>query len=81
MKKSLDRSHYLQSVKNVWGKGKKRRSASKDKSFLKLMLDPLVMFTFCSGFYLLGGVPGIGVYLLILGCMFFIDLADDQKKL
>lgn len=45
------------------------------------MLDPLVMFTFCSGFYLLGGVPGIGVYLLILGCMFFIDLASDEKKL
>lgn len=74
-------SHYLQLVKNVWVKEKKRRSASKDRSFLKLMLDPLVMFTFCSGFFLLGGVPGIGVYLLLLGCMFFIDLAVDQKKL
>ena len=74
-------SHYLQLVKNVWDKGKKRRSASKDRSFLKLMLDPLVMFTFCSGFFLLGGVPGVGVYLLLLGCMFFVDLASDEKKL
>jgi hypothetical protein len=45
------------------------------------MLDPLVMFVFCSGFYLLGGVQGIGVYLLLLGCMFFIDMAVDEKKL
>jgi hypothetical protein len=81
LKKSLDRSHYLQSVKNVWGKGKKRRSASKDTSFLKLMFDPIVMFTLCSGFFLLGGVPGIGVYLLLLGCMFFVDLASDENKL
>jgi len=45
------------------------------------MLDPLVMFSFCSGFFLLGGVPGVGVYLLLLGCMFFVDLASDEKKL
>jgi len=74
-------SHYLQLVKNVWDKRKKRISVSKDRSFLKIMLDPLVMFTFCSGFFLLGGVPGVGVYLLLLGCMFFVDLAVDEKKL
>ena len=45
------------------------------------MLDPLVMFTFCAGFYLLGGIQGMGVYFLILGSMFFIDLAADEKKL
>ena len=45
------------------------------------MLDPLVMFTFCAGFFFLGGIQGIGVYLIILGCMFFIDLADEGKKL
>lgn len=45
------------------------------------MLDPLVMFAFCSGFYLLGGVPGMGVYFVLLGFMFFVDLAVDEKKL
>jgi hypothetical protein len=74
-------SHYLQLVKNVWTKEEKRKSASKDRSFLKLMLDPLVMFAFCSGFYLLGGVPGMGVYFVLLGFMFFIDMAVDEKKL
>jgi hypothetical protein len=45
------------------------------------MFDPLVMLAFCSGFYLLGGVQGMGVYFLLLGCMFFVDLAADGKKL
>jgi hypothetical protein len=74
-------SHYLQLVKSVWTKERKKRSANKDRSFLKLMFDPLVMLAFCSGFYLLGGVQGMGVYFLLLGCMFFVDLAADGKKL
>jgi len=77
----LDPSRYLQLVRGVWAKGKKRRGESQEKIFLNVILSPSVMFTLCVGFFILGGIQGIGVYLLLLGCMFFIDLAADEKML
>jgi len=71
-----------QPIKSRWSVRKEKiREEKNKKSFLKLMLDRSVMFTLCVGFFILGGIQGIGVYLLLLGCMFFIDLAADEKML
>lgn len=74
-------SHYLQLVKKVWTKERKKRSVDQGKLFLELATDPAVAFTMCLGFYFLGGFQGAGVYLLILSFMYFINLAINKKKL
>jgi len=74
-------SHYLQLVKNVWTKERRKRSVDQGKEFLELVTDPAVTFPMCLGFYFLGGFQGAGVYLLILSFMYLIDLAIRKKKL